>query len=101
MHAPLEILRVMLDCFFVMGALVARGIGQRDAHPKAACKVPALVAAVFLGGRLRPPPRAMTPCTTDTSLVERYPHATLAAAFPDLPDTGIQWYLRRNSMTWQ
>ncbi|KAF8497693.1 hypothetical protein JB92DRAFT_2834381 [Gautieria morchelliformis] len=95
MHAPLEILRYALDCFFVMGALAAiffsagvlndvvvdaapqvrglvghgaarthcgtrhalhlgalvtRGIGQRDAHPEAVCKVPALVAAVFLGG---------------------------------------------------
>ncbi|KAF8528245.1 hypothetical protein JB92DRAFT_2863871, partial [Gautieria morchelliformis] len=69
------------------------------AHPEAVCKVPALVAAVFLG--LRPPPRAMTPCAPDTSLAERYLHATLAAAFPDPPDDGIQWYLRRNSMTWQ
>ncbi|KAF8503131.1 hypothetical protein JB92DRAFT_2833446 [Gautieria morchelliformis] len=33
-----------------LGALVAHSIGQRDAHPEAVCKVPALVAAVFLGG---------------------------------------------------
>ncbi|KAF8504957.1 hypothetical protein JB92DRAFT_2833206 [Gautieria morchelliformis] len=29
------------------------------------------------------------------------PHATLTAAFPDLLDAGMQWYLHRNSMTWQ
>ncbi|KAF8517216.1 hypothetical protein JB92DRAFT_3095444 [Gautieria morchelliformis] len=29
------------------------------------------------------------------------PHAALTAAFPDLLDAGMQWYLRRNSMNWQ
>ncbi|KAF8521335.1 hypothetical protein JB92DRAFT_2827911 [Gautieria morchelliformis] len=58
------------------GPRVAHGVGRRDTSPEAVWDL-------------------------HWQLQHALPHAALAAAFPNLLDAGMQWYLHRNSMTSQ